>query len=190
MMNALNMVKSQASLLKEKDSNIFDLSIESELSNGLTQIIKLCNDKHEYGKRNQFIMINDGGINALHDLLGLYKLQSWDIRISVFNAMYTISKTNEEIRDFFEPWGNKKLCDSIEWILDNESHGCNMASETTMEDVLQHALTLAKCVSKSENNKGKYYILIYLIKIIIITFNFINIMYSYVNEIRHGRDIN
>lgn len=55
-----------------------------------------------------------------------------------------------ENRDFFEPGGSKSLCEVIAYHVDNiEAH-----SESSVK-IITAGLSLARCVSRAENNKGQ-----------------------------------
>ena len=55
-----------------------------------------------------------------------------------------------ENRDFFEPGGSKTLCEVIAYHVDNiEIH-----SDSSLK-IITAGLSLARCVSKAENNKGQ-----------------------------------
>jgi hypothetical protein len=122
------------------------------LNNSLKLLNDYCSDKCQYMSRNHYLMIPNGCINALHTLL--IPEQNKSILILVFQAMIAMSKSNIENRDFFEPGGSKRLCDILEFYL-NENENLKEDNSCKLEEVLKWAFNLGKCVAKSENNKTK-----------------------------------
>ena len=122
------------------------------LNNNLKLLYELCSDKCPYMSRNHYLMIPHGCVNALHTLL--VPEQNKSVLVQIFQVIITMSKTNIENRDFFEPGGSKRLCDILEFYL-NENENLKEDKSCKLEEVLKWAFNLGKCVAKSENNKTK-----------------------------------
>jgi hypothetical protein len=141
----------------------------------LAEIEELCGERHELFKRNQNLLMTQGGVNALHALLD--HDTNDHVLVAVCNLINLVSKANGkhgsfarvdrvptlisvlasvsvfasshstvvEIRDFFEPGGSTKLVAIVSAQLEREQPSL---------DVLKRTFALAKTVSRSENNKG------------------------------------
>ena len=125
-----------------------------KLNNSLKSLYELCSDKCQYMSRNLYLMIAYGCMNALHTLM--IPEQNKTILVHVFQLLVIMSKSHIENRDFFEPGGSKRLCEILEYFLNellNENENMKENSTFKIEDVMKWAFNLGKCVSKSENNK-------------------------------------
>lgn len=78
------------SLIKYRDG---DASLD--ILDILAQLRLLCDEKHELGLRNQNLLLNKGGFNALHDLV-LENLTN-DILEGVFNTLLQLCRTNGKL---------------------------------------------------------------------------------------------
>lgn len=108
-------------------------------------IKQMCDDKAEFGKRNQNLLIAgkvDRGFEAIHDIMS--EAQPAAILVGALDLLGALSKANVEIRDLFEPVGSQKLASILEF---------QAESGYADSSVCRAALNLAKIVSKSEDNK-------------------------------------
>lgn len=108
-------------------------------------IKQMCDDKAEFGKRNQNLLIAgkvDRGFEAIHDLMS--ETQPSSVLVGALDVLASLSKANVDIRDLFEPVGSQKLASILEF---QAEHGYSDSN------VCRAALSLAKIVSKSEDNK-------------------------------------
>jgi hypothetical protein len=134
-------------------NNVSPAKVTEESSAQITQslnvLIELCSEKHEMSRRNLILMrTNEGsGLNALHALL--FPTQIAMILVKSLALLETVSATSVENRDYFEPNGSQKLCEIIAHQMDN----IELDSDLSIK-VITTGLSLAKCVAKSENNKG------------------------------------
>jgi hypothetical protein len=172
-----------------------------------------------------------GGINIVHALiqkdkevsiikdsallLVLLSKTNGNIRFSFSVALHFTIKTLDSLcllhlvenRDFFEPNGSKQLCDVLNSLIEN------LAQHS---DTVLAGLSLARCVAKSENNKGNLplcestenvtsveFIFVYIpvvksysvsciyiplqISAVMLTYHVCAIIYSYADAARHGR---
>lgn len=132
------------------NSNILNDEDIIKLNNSLKSLSELCSDKCQYMSRNLYLMIPYGCINALHNLM--IPEQNKTILVNIFQLLIIISKNHIENRDFFEPGGSKRLCDILEYYL-NENENMKEDNTCKIEDVIKWGFNLGKYVSKSENNK-------------------------------------
>jgi hypothetical protein len=67
-----------------------------------------------------------------------------------FNISIQLLVLTVENRDFFEPDGSRKLCEIIAYHMDN----IEKESKSSIQ-IISAGLSLARCASKAENNKGQ-----------------------------------
>mmetsp|Transcript_33906 Transcript_33906/g.74672 ORF Transcript_33906/g.74672 Transcript_33906/m.74672 type:complete len:552 (-) Transcript_33906:1013-2668(-) len=113
----------------------------------LEGVAALCDKAHAMQARNRLFMLSQGGVNALHVLFD--DKQEEGVLVRTMHLLDDLSRSSVDTRDFFEPGGSERLCMIVRALCGDQPQSAPAKPLTLLA-----ALSLARTVVKSENNKN------------------------------------